>query len=483
MQTKIKYSALLIFLITAYFSIGFFHPDEYFQIFEFAQYKFGNIGINDLPWEFAEKMRPSLQPWIAYVAIKSLNFIHITNPFTIVAIIRGITAVVLWFVISKLNIIIISKYFPGKQWALLFYISTFFIWFVPFLSVRFSSENYAEITMLLALYFFFKDNKSSRSLFVMGLFLGLSVLFRYQMAIVVIVMCCWLIFKNSISFSKLLVPIAAFAIVIITGIFLDYLFYNEFVLTAINYLKLNIMEGKAATYGTSAWWYYIVEFLLEAIPPVSIFLLAFFLFGVYKLKNDLLSWLIIPFILIHFFISHKELRFLFPVSYLFVFIAVYGAMEYFKHRRVKKYHIVLFKFTVAINLILLAVVMFKPADETIANYKYLYNNINIGKRTIISLENENYHLRAGLKSTYYAPANYRSYSVNGEDKLSDFLNKKQIDTCFLVYGKFNFTGCIKDYNIKKVYSDYPDWLNNITWVDWQKVLNTHGVFLITKVRS
>ncbi len=479
-EDKIKYAALLVFLITAYFSVGFYHPDEHFQILEFAQYKLGNIDASILPWEFHEKMRSSLQPWIAYSIIKTVRFFHIINPFVITGILRSLSALFLWFVISKLDSLIIKNYFPHHKWSNLFYLSSFFIWFVPYLSVRFSSENYAQGVLLLALIFFMKNKNGLRNLLGMGIFLGLSVLFRYQMGIVALCIFSWIIMIEKIPFSKLIYSFLAFILVLIIGVFLDYLFYNEVVFTAFNYLKQNLIEGKATNFGTASWWFYLVKFLIVAIPPVSIVLLTFFFVGLIKLRNDFLTWVILPFIIVHFLIGHKEMRFFFPISYLFIFISIYGLMVYFNHRKIKKVHRVLYKLTVWINAALLLFIMFRPADEMVANYRYLYNNINLGKRTILTLNTDTYNLIAGLTSTFYTPDSILTHHFASKEALVNYVAGEGIDSCFFVYGKFEFEGRIKNYKVEKVFSVYPPWIKKIKWIDWQKALDTHSVFLLTR---
>ena len=57
LQNKIYFISILSLLISSIFSVGFFHPDEHYQILEFANYKMGNINPTQLPWEFHEKIR------------------------------------------------------------------------------------------------------------------------------------------------------------------------------------------------------------------------------------------------------------------------------------------------------------------------------------------------------------------------------------------------------------------------------------------
>lgn len=483
LEHRIKYSALVVFLITAWFSIGHHHSDEHFQILEFAQYKLGHISASDLPWEFHEQMRPSLQPWIAFISIKFFNILGITNPFIIATIFRVLSALFLWLVISKLNKVICEKYFQDKKWASLFYFASYLLWFVPYISVRFSSENYTQVFLLLGLYFLQKESWNYRNLILSGVFLGLSVLFRYQMGIAILGIFIWMLVWAQIRFSRLTLVYSSFLIVIIFGIYLDYLFYNEFVITAYNYLKLNLIEGRASDFGTSPWWYYLVTFVGAAAPPISIVLLASFVWGSVKLKNTVYVWSIIPFILIHCLVAHKEMRFLFPVSYLFIFISIFGLMEYFRNRKIKRWHRRLFRVSIGINTVLLLFMMFRPANEMVANYKYLYDHINFGKRTILTIQKDNYKLLAGLKSTFYTPDSYISNYVDSEENLSQYLKENKIDTCFFVYGKFDFNGNVRGYNSEKVFSVYPEWLKHIEWIDWQKTLKTHSIYLLISAKA
>jgi len=478
-EIKIKYAALLVFIATAYFSVGHYHSDEFFQILEFAQFKLGQTSAADLPWEFHEKMRPTIQPWIAVVAIKALHFINISNPFTITLLLRIISAIFFWFVICKLNEVICKKYFPDIKWTIFYYTISLFLWFVPFLSVRFSSENYSAAFLLLGLYFVIKDNIARKDFLLTGLFLGLSVLFRYQLGISVLGIFLWIMIRSKTPFSIYAYSLISFALTISLGFYLDYLFYNEFVLAPINYLNFNLIQGRAEEFGTSPWWYYISYFLIAAIPPLSIVLLASFLNGLVKLKDNVFIWGILPFLLVHFFIGHKEIRFLFPILYLFIFIATYGLMNYFSHRPIKKYQYILLKVSIGLNLILLLFTMFRPANEMVSNYKYLYDNIHLGNRTVLSIKEDTYTLD-GLKTTFYTPIYCTSDHLGSERELGIYLDTNRIDKCFLVYGKFDFEGTIEGYDIEKVYSVYPSWLKTLEWIDWQEALSTHSVFLLTR---
>ena len=82
-QKAILISSIILILLAAYFSVSCHHPDEYFQIIEFANYKMGGTNLQDLPWEFSNTMRPGIQPFIALVLMKAFDLIGINNPFSV----------------------------------------------------------------------------------------------------------------------------------------------------------------------------------------------------------------------------------------------------------------------------------------------------------------------------------------------------------------------------------------------------------------
>ena len=80
-KPKYIYIALLLYIITAYFSAGHNAPDEYYQILEFAAYKLGFGNPQFLMWEYHAQMRPALQTLIVCGVYKSLASLSIINPF------------------------------------------------------------------------------------------------------------------------------------------------------------------------------------------------------------------------------------------------------------------------------------------------------------------------------------------------------------------------------------------------------------------
>ena len=157
---NIKWLLLITFilhLITSINSVGFHHLDEHYQILEFANYKLGNNQPSDLPWEFEAKLRPAVQPAIAFLIIKFSQSIGITDPFTQAIFLR-----ILSFLLSLLSVCLLLYAFKEEiksktllKWFL--YLS-FFLWFAVYSHVRFSSEGWSGSLFFIgfALFYYFK---------------------------------------------------------------------------------------------------------------------------------------------------------------------------------------------------------------------------------------------------------------------------------------------------------------------------------------
>src|SRR5258708_10124882 len=81
----------------AFFNGGFLNADEHYQIIEFAQYKLGRQSLSGLAWEFAVRMRPALQPWLAFGVIRLCRTFDVASPFAIALVLRLLSTVLaLW---------------------------------------------------------------------------------------------------------------------------------------------------------------------------------------------------------------------------------------------------------------------------------------------------------------------------------------------------------------------------------------------------
>ncbi|MGD0711322.1 MAG: hypothetical protein ABR968_09090 [Bacteroidales bacterium] len=479
--------SLFTYLVTAYFSIGYYHPDEHFQILEFSNYMLGKSPASDMPWEFHAKIRPALQPALACVFIKAFNFIGINNPFTYALIFRILSALLSWFVVCKFCLLVIKDFSSdiGKK---IFLFLSFFLWFIPFISVRFSSENYSSITFLGALYLIIRyfDNISYKKIFplaIAGLLLGFSFFFRFQIAFAIIGLGLWLLLIKKTHWKKILILVVSGIFAIAFCIMLDSWFYGQFELTPYNYYIANIVEHKAADiWGTSPWWYYFYFFIIQVIIPISIILLVFFFIGLYKKPTHVFLWCIIPFLIAHFLVGHKEMRFLFPMVFCFIYLTAIGIDNFIVSGKYKKLGRFLFILCLIINVPILIIRMIIPAQEIMSYYKFLYN-YSEGKEITLLCSEKNLYVSWVLNYKYYKPPTLKCVILKKDEGISDYLNENKPDSVFSLDTKFPEYEEFKNYTSESIYCLFPKWLLACNINNWESRSNIWDIRKLKKIKQ
>ncbi len=476
-------SGLFVFLVTSFFSVGYYHPDEHFQILEFSNYKLGNTAAADLPWEFHNKIRPALLPAFGYIIIRIINTLNVYDPFIYALILRIISALLSWFVLTGICTAVLKE-FSSPESKKLFLFLSFFLWFIPFISVRFSSENYSAITFLGAVYFILKvtnneGTKKKSELIWAGLLLGLSFFFRFQIAFAILGLLIWLLFIYKFDLKHFLLIIFASFVAIAFCIYVDFWFYESFVLTPYNYFVSNIIENKAADWGTTPWWNYFSLFLQHAIPPLSIVLLLLFITGLYKNKKDVFSWCILLFLLGHFVVGHKEIRFLFPVAFCFIYLTAKGIDYFIINRKFQKISRSVYLLSAVINIPLLLVIMIIPARQPMKYFNFLYHYAQKNETILLCKEKSIYSM-VGLNTNFYKPASVKCIVLNSDQEVSHYLKEYQPDSILILERTFSTVLKYDGYSNKTIYCALPKWITYINYNDW---LSGVGIWKIQKLKK
>jgi phosphatidylinositol glycan class B len=237
----------VIYLITAIFSSGYHHPDEHFQLIEFAGLEGGWNTSADLPWEYDAQIRPALQPMLA------------------------LTWAGLMLMIS------VAGLYQACLRTRLFYIAVGVLW-------------------------------------------GLSFEFRYQMAAALFGLLLWLIFVRKEKYKHLLYILSGSLGVVLFCTLLDSWYYGNWVFAPWNYFKFNIVEDVASHFGTSPGYFYLDAILNRPTQLIGFMILFSFLLFLFFDYRNIIVWCLLPFLLVHSLIPHKELRFLFPIVNFVPFI-------------------------------------------------------------------------------------------------------------------------------------------------------------------
>ncbi len=416
---------LLCFTVAAFFSKGFHHLDEHFQILEFASWKLGFTPEGDLPWEYSAKMRSSLQPWLVILVRRALYFFGSENPFLVTFFLRLLTAFLSWSAIFLL-----LKTFQSeikKSWLSEWVLPFSFIFSVSIYNgVRFSSENWGALFFVFGLCLLVSHRSSQRIIFFMtGIFLGLSFLCRFQMAMMIFGLLIWVFAIRKMGHREILVLFFGIWVSLALGVLMDHAFYGGWPLTFWNYFYQNLVQGKASSFGVQPWYEYFKLLFFYLIPPFSLLFVGglFSFFGLYP-KHPF-TFCLVPFLLIHFALGHKEARFLFPVLYFLPLILGLSFQRLFEKLQnataLAHYFKSFMRFFWVINALALIVVLFHPADKDVEFFEAVY----FSHKSRLLFQTVNPYSRAGGNMNYYKPPQFSleafSEDRDSQSQLSDVL--------------------------------------------------------------
>lgn len=445
---------IVFFLLTAIFSEGFYHGDEHFQIIEFAQFKLGNTAEINLPWEFGAQIRPSTQPIIAMGIFYFCDLISITDPYSKAFVLRLITSI---FAFSAIVIFLRSINHlikPSLQNWLLFL--SLFLWFIPFINVRFSSETWAGITLLYGLSFLLREKRGQINYILAGLFIGFSFVFRFQMGFAVIGIVLWLILNQRKSVQVTFLFIVSSILPIGLSVAIDSWFYGGFVFTPWNYFEYNIIKGVASEFGTSPWYYYLFAIFRFSFFPIGILILLSLLKVTLTHPKNLIIWVVVPFILFHSVVGHKELRFLFPLANLVPFLIIMAIQEIKWSPFLTRVLLVGF---IGINSTLLFSTSLIPAGNGETKAARRLKSIK-KNQPVAYFKDSNPYNPWGLNMYFYEPIQnyYQLESVEELEKLK--ITNPQMLIC--VRNKYLYEEAVQSasqrLNLKVVHRSSPEWM-------------------------
>ena len=432
---------LFVYLITAINSKGFYHWDEHYQIIEFASYKLGKTPEKELAWEFKSQIRPAFQPAITCFAFKIFGKVGFSSPFMNVMFLRLISSILSFITLLFVSIVLIKKY-PDKIFLIL--IITFSLWFLPFIGARYSSETMSGIFLTAGICTILFLQKSKLSYILAGTLLGISFLFRFQSGIVIASTMLWLLFINKSTFKQLMFIVFPVLIVFCIGILIDKWFYGNWTITSFKYLYTTLFQENAPDFGISPWYYYLSSITIDGFLPVGILLIVICLLYFITNIKSLISWVLIPFILIHCFIGHKELRFLFPIVFLLPFVISYFLLEFKLSSKLACSFIFIF---LVLNLVPMIVMAFRPANKEIADLEYM-NKRKINETFYYVIDNP-----ALIYGYYSLPSEDWYYYKTWIDSIP------RIDTCkrekYLFIPNYEFKKIPKQYS-SKVHQVHPE---------------------------
>lgn len=452
--------SLILTLVGSYFSYGFLHPDEQFYAMDFAAYKAG-ILPEITTWEFKTMLRPWLLPAIFTPFLMFFKFLGFT-PFTMAWILRMLSGVISWWALVRLNKKL-KDYFPGSISYNIFVFFTHFSFFCFFMQLRTSSENWSTSLVIFGISLLLRKRPYLTDYILGGIFLGLAFSVRHQTGLISLGFGLWLLLIKQVGFKNWLTYfVPAIAVGVGIGFAADCWGYGQITFTPWNYLYQNLVLDKISQFGTSPFYSYFVWIFKDLTPLWALIILIGFFRLLLQEATDWVIWSIFPFILVHIFIGHKELRFLYPV----VPFILYSGAQFFPERKlnfepVRRYF---YLTTVWVNFALLLFVFFKPAYTPLGLYKYVYQN---DIKEIRVFKNEQGQTPT-LEMPFYMKDGVRLITDSGLAKSGTFFTTRYSELDY-------FTGG----SCETLYSTYPKWLFQFNFFNW---LSRSSIWVLTRCR-
>ena len=445
-MNEVQYRRLSLFLTitAAFFSVGFLHPDEQYYAIDFSAFKLGML--SELKsWEYDTQLRPWSLPFIFMPFLKLFDLLKI-DPFQMSFGLRLISAL---FSFMALNVFIkqARKGFSQIGGTALFY-ALHFGFIFKLMMVRTNSENWATGLFLIAFTYALRKNLVWTSFFA-----GLSFLVRHQLGLMVLPLGLYFLIVERTKIKQWVLQFCfPMVIVIGAGFLIDSWGYGELSFSPWNYLYQNIILGKVNTFGEHPLYYYLYKGVSKTLPWFLLMILGWIYYGLNK-RRDLAFWSVTLFIITHHLIAHKELRFLYPVAPLLVYMGIKCLDE--KGLLQKRWVKALW----GLNIVILPFVLFKPAYTPLKFYKFIYNQdfkeINVVKdahNRYPSLE-MNFYKRKGLKLIQKDESLEQIQGLVFTTKYQEFKVLKNRENCTILY------------------TSYPQWLFRFNYFNWLKRSN------------
>jgi GPI mannosyltransferase 3 len=276
-------------------------PDEIYQSLEQAHRVAFGYGI--IPWEFRDGARSWLLPGAIAGVWKLAAALGVQSSIVLVALARSCmvlaSSATIWLSAR------VAGRLGGKRAA---WVAAGVLAVIP-VSVVFGFRTMSETVSapLVVLSLSCLLDRSSKGAALAGVWLGLAALLRYQNVLFAFSFVPWLLVqqrgRDTLRFC------AGAAACAVAGGLLDWATWGSPFHSLITYLKFNLLQDGASTFGVESVWYYATS-LWNSTGPALLVLCGLALLGaVYQRALGLAAAL---YLVVHSLIPHKELRFLVP---------------------------------------------------------------------------------------------------------------------------------------------------------------------------
>lgn len=305
---------------------GIFWPDEIYQSLEPAHRLVFGYGL--VAWEFRDGARNWAFPGFVALVLKACALVGITDSRSYILVVRGVfcligvaTAAATFQLARSLGASALS----AAAGAALFALSAPAIFFAP----RAMGESAAALVVAVGLTLALRPRATTWQVALGTGLLALSVMLRLQTAVFGLGLVGVLAVSGQRRQAG--VALAVFAAGMLVFGLVDRVTWGSWFHSAIVYVRVNLIEGRSANWGTASIAYYPVV-LVRSMGPAGLLMLALAAFAIRRAP-----WLWVlggAFLVAHSLIPHKELRFMLPALPVACALAAIGLDEINSLRRV-----------------------------------------------------------------------------------------------------------------------------------------------------
>jgi len=302
---------------------GIYWPDEVFQSLEPAHGLVFGYGLK--AWEFIEGARNWALPALVAVLLKLSALVGLDDPRSYLGVTRSVFG--LLGAATAWGSYRLARTYGASELAAAAGASLFALAAVPlYFAPRAMSENASALPVVLGLALALTPGASRRTGVAGASLLGVAVLLRLQNGVFCVGLVAVLAARrDERAVRDTLAVLAGWAFLF--GL-LDWLTWGRWFHSARVYLDFNLVQGKAAAWGTAPFAYY-GRVLLRAMGAVTVVTLGLSVLASRRAPG--LLGVAAAFFLLHALQPHKELRFLVPVLPLFAALAGVGLDSVLRH--------------------------------------------------------------------------------------------------------------------------------------------------------
>lgn len=298
---------------------GLYWPDEIYQSLEPAHRLVFGYGL--VAWEFVEGARNWALPGFIAGLLVVARAVGLDTPQEYLPFVRGAFALIAGgttWAVWRLGRALGAHPLAAAAAALAFALAGPLLYF----GHRAMSETASALPVALGFAFAFEalERGERWRLWLGASLLGIAVLLRLHNGVFCVGLLAILLSRRRPKMAA-----EAFAVLCVWALaygLLDKLTWGGWFHSALKYLQFNLIEGKAAQWGTAPFFWY-ADVLWRAMPALLVALLFGALCAAPRAPGLLLTT--VAFFLLHAWTPHKELRFLLPMMPVWCALAAAGA--------------------------------------------------------------------------------------------------------------------------------------------------------------